>query len=205
MPPYTRWFSTTPILCLLLFAFAGSSVAATLEEQPGQPEWPLFHLQDSKDCRFSVALPAKPTVGDYSKPSEAGVFPMWTYAVTAKRGAYSVSCTISPPYLSSRGRESTMLSASRDATLSQTGGKLSDDRAITLGAFPGRAFTVTFTANDLHFIGYFEYVLTDRTLYSLSVIIPADYIKVDRSTDVDYFTNSFFIDSKCAPGDHCAP
>jgi hypothetical protein len=198
MPPFARWFSAAAMLCFLLFA--GSSVAATSEGQPALPQWPLFHLQDSKDCRFSVALPVRSTIR-----SEAGDFPMWAYTVKAKRGVYSVSCTTSPRYLSSRGRESTILSGARDEALSIAGGNLSDDRAITVGGFPGRAFTFTFTINNLHFIGYYENVLTERTLYSLSVIIPTDYVMVDRATDADYFINSFSIDSKCTPGEHCAP
>ena len=198
MPKYTRWFNAAPVLCLLLFA--GSSVAAVPDEQPAQPHWPLFHSQDSNDCRFSVALPVKPTI-----ESESGDFPMWSYTVKSKRGVYKVDCVVSPPSLSSRGRESTILLGSRDKTLSIAGGKLSDDRAITLGGFPGRAFTFSFTTNRIRFIGYYEYVLTDRTLYTVSVIIPTDFVKVDRATDVDYFINSLSIDSQCAPGEHCAP
>ena len=66
-------------------------------------------------------------------------------------------------------------------------------------------YTRSFTTGSVRFIGNFEYVLTDRTLYSVSVIIPTDFVKLDRATDVDYSINSFSIDSQCAPGEHCAP
>jgi hypothetical protein len=188
------WPSAATLLSVLLVAV--STVDFAQEQPAGKTQWVRFRSHDSKDCQFSVVFPSKPTIAkDSSKQAEA-VFPMWTYSATGKRGSYRLSCTISPPELSSRGRKSALLLGSRDVVLKLTGGKLSDDRAVTVGEFPGRTFIVTFTANNTKFVSYIELVLTERILYQLQVIIPTDYITVDKATDVDYFVNSFSITTR---------
>jgi hypothetical protein len=189
------WPSAAALLSILLVVVA--AVVFAQEQPAGKPQWIRFHSQDSKDCQFSVVFPGKPTIAkDSSKQSEAVVFPMWTYTFTGKRGAYRLSCTISPPELSSRGRESALLLGSRDMALKLTDGKLSEDRAVTVSEFPGRTFTLNFTANNTKFVSYIEIVLTERTLYQLQVTIPTDYMTVDKATDVDYFVNSFSITAR---------
>src|SRR5260221_307651 len=177
----------------LCFCLAVSTVGAT-QQLTNDPQWATFKSQDSKDCQFSVVFPIKPTIAkDSLKRSQTDGFPIWTYSATGKRAAYILSCTISPPIFSSRGRESAMLAGERDETLRAAAGKLSDDKAITVSGFPGRAFTIIFTASNTRYISYYELVLTERTLYQLAVTIPTDYIKPDKVTDVDRFFDSFSI------------
>jgi hypothetical protein len=84
-----------------------------------------------------------------------------------------------------------MLAQQRDEMIRKTGGKLLEDKPITVDGVPGRAFTIRFIANNLTFLSFNEFILTEHTLYQLSVTIPTEYIALNRAQDVDRFFNSF--------------
>jgi hypothetical protein len=146
-----------------LLCFATGSAVAVLAQTP--EEWIKY---TSTEGRYSVMLPAQPTIGSQEATSSDGVkFTQYKAGVLSSDVAYMIG------YFDYRGEMTFTLSRARDGMVAGVKGTLVSERSISLGGYPGSDLRVlakdeTGTEYDMRS----RFYDIDRRVYVIQFIAP---------------------------------
>jgi hypothetical protein len=146
----------------------------------------------SKDGKFTVTLPAKPTEQTTKVPTDVGQLDMHMFIVDQKDRAYLVTY-IDYPKGSVGDKADKVLDGVVDGNVKGTKGKLTSQDKITLTVgkkdYPGRAVTIAMPDNKNVYRGR-AFLVGDR-LYQVVALGPDEFVKGDA---VKGYLDSFKID-----------
>lgn len=125
---------------------------------PGQPQWSEFSPPEGD---YRVLMPGTPT----REAKTAEGVPVQVYSVKSSGGTYTVACFRAPPGTYFEVAPETAIVRARDNAVKHVNGTLNEDKEISLGRHPGRAFEVQAQGTKLVLRVYFA----NNNLYTLEV------------------------------------
>jgi hypothetical protein len=140
----------------------------------------------STEGRFSVLMPGTPSKQKVSTKQGADTIEIYIVAAEAKKGEDSFGVTYAdfPEPVVQKTPATVLLEGARDGMLKQQSGKLLADRAISLGEYPGREFTIKSGEEKV----FAKAILVRRRLYQVVAAVPE---RRADTKDVDQFLASF--------------
>ena len=174
-----------------LFLFATACLLLCVGAVQADTDWQTL---ESKEGKFSIEMPAKPTLKETSTPSPVGRIPEEIYEARTPQLNVTAEYSKLPGVAVFFGGHKTILKKSVSAFIQDEKGKLQKQEDIKLQGFPGTA--VTFTSPDKKGgtdFGKAHFYLVDKLLYVLVAKTPQ--AKSDQAGQ-DRFLNSFKLKHK---------
>jgi hypothetical protein len=146
-------------------------------------EWKEFV---SKTGRCAVTMAGTPTETKQTFDTDAGPVEATLYMLEADNGfvAYLMGFNDFPAELVAKSDPQTMLDGARDGAVRNVGGKLIEEKKISIEGHPGRYLKVSAEDN----LVFARVYLVKNRLYQALVVFPT---KTLRQGDVDKFLTSF--------------
>jgi hypothetical protein len=172
-----------PFALATLALLAGTASAA---------EWKEF---ESKTGKCAVMMPGTPTENKQTFPTDAGPVEATLYMLESDGGdvAYLMGFNDFPADLVAQSDPNTMLDGARDGAVKNVGGKLLEEKKITINGYPGREIKVSAQGENGENIVYARVYLVKNRLYQALVVFPK---KILRQADVTKFLTSFRLTTK---------
>lgn len=165
------------VLLLGSFALLGGCGGA------GGGQWQQFGASEGG---FTVSMPGQPVKRQEALTTAVGPLQSWSYSVAPAQGvAYGVDYADYPSAVVQRYPPDAVLNSARDALVAKVNGRLRDERAISLGGYPGRELQLDVATGG--FVRARLYLVGQRQ-YQVVAVIPNDKA---GSQDASRFLNSF--------------
>ena len=167
---------TTAILILLMGATSALSV-----QKPA--EW-IRHV--SSEGRYSVLMPAAPTVGTQESTTPEGTkFTQYKATLGDASGVYLVG------YFDHVPGTTFLLEKARDGMIEAIKGTLLNDSAISLEDSPGRELRIAATADGIEFLLRAKFYYVGKRVYVLQFIVPKSSDNATAAANATRFFDSF--------------
>jgi hypothetical protein len=172
----------------LAFVAAAVAVAITLVAGTASAEtWKEF---ESKVGKCAVSMPGTPTENKQTFDTEAGPVEAYLYMLETDSGdvAYLMGFNDFPADLVAQSDPQVMLDGARDGAVRNVGGKLLEEKKISINGHPGRYIKVSAPGDNGENLVFARVYLVKNRLYQALVVFPK---KTLRQGDVDKFLGSF--------------
>jgi hypothetical protein len=143
------------------------AVLTALAVPASAQEWKKF---SGDSGRFSVDLPGEPKQQKQEVPTDAGKITLTMYIVEAGNGGYFVALSDFPAALVQAADPEALLTNARDGAVRNVRGKLTGDKAITLGEYKGREIQFEAGNATMKIVGQARLYLVGNRLYQLLVV-----------------------------------
>jgi hypothetical protein len=174
--------NATLILALLTYTVAYGI------KQPGPAEPAPWEKFSSPEGRFTLLMPAKPTVSTRDVDTKVGKLTLYSYAAGNSVAFFGGSFADYPTAARDVAHAEEVLDGVRDGVLKGSESKLISEKKISVKGHPGREFTASGKVNETDVIYAWRIYLVDRRLYQLAV---GTLVKDSNHPDVAKFLTSF--------------
>lgn len=163
--------------CVRVLSLALVLVPLTLAKGDDEPS---FKKLTSKEGRFTVLMPGQAEKETMNVNTPAGKLTIHLFSVEKPDGRYFAVSYVDYPAAAVQGRDaSKLLDGARNGAVSRVGGKLIDEKKITVNTFPGREFRCSTRSS---FFCRMKLVVVRNRLYQLIVVGDRQAIDSDESS-----------------------